>query len=85
MAILDAPSLRANETAVETAPTVQLTGMERRIITLVAQGLSNDDVADRLLVRQSTVKWHMHNIFAKLDVRSRTAALAETRRLGLIA
>jgi ATP/maltotriose-dependent transcriptional regulator MalT len=63
---------------------VKLTEVERRIIALVAQGLSNRDVAERLLVRESTVKWHMHNVFGKLDVRSRTGALAEVRRLGLI-
>jgi ATP/maltotriose-dependent transcriptional regulator MalT len=66
------------------SPAIRYTDMERRILLLVAQGLSNLHVAERLLIRESTVKWHMHNIFGKLDVRSRTAALAESRRMGLI-
>jgi LuxR family maltose regulon positive regulatory protein len=68
----------------EPTQTIRYTDMERRILLLVAQGLSNLHVAERLLIRESTVKWHMHNIFGKLSVRSRTAALAESRRLGLI-
>jgi LuxR family transcriptional regulator, maltose regulon positive regulatory protein len=61
-----------------------LTDTERRMLTLVGQGLSNADLAGRMLVQVSTVKWHLHNTFEKLGVRSRTAALAEARRLGLL-
>jgi len=62
-----------------------LTDTERRVLALVGQGLSNADLAGRLLIQVSTVKWHLHNAFEKLGVRSRTAALAEARRLGLLA
>lgn len=79
------PATPAASAAKDADLPIQLTDMERRIMTLVAQGLSNRDVAERLLIRESTVKWHLHNIFGKLAVRSRTAALVETRRLGLIA
>jgi ATP/maltotriose-dependent transcriptional regulator MalT len=61
-----------------------LTDTERRVLALVGQGLSNADLAGRLLIQVSTVKWHLHNAFEKLGVRSRTAALAEARRLGLL-
>ncbi len=69
----------------ELPATVGLTEMERRILMLVGQGRSNAELAEHLLVQVSTVKWHLHNVFGKLDVRSRTAALAEARRQGLVA
>jgi len=79
------PSSHADDHAREPTAAAELTDMERRLLSLVAQGLSNADLAERLLVQVSTVKWHLHNAFGKLGVRSRTAALAEARRLGLVA
>jgi LuxR family maltose regulon positive regulatory protein len=64
-------------------PAVPLTSMERRVLGLAAEGLSNAQIAARTLTRLTTIKWHMRNIFQKLDVRSRTAALAQARRAGL--
>lgn len=61
----------------------QFTLMERRILGLAAQGYSNGRIAESLMIKVSTVKWHMQNIFGKLNVHSRTAAIAESRRLGL--
>lgn len=80
-----APSSRADDHTREPPAAAELTDMERRLLSLVALGLSNADLAERLLVQVSTVKWHLHNVFGKLGVRSRTAALAEARRLGLVA
>ena len=68
----------------EAVGTVRLTPMEHKILHLVTQGHSNATVAEMLVVKLSTVKWHMQNIFAKLHVKSRTAAIAEARRLGLV-
>ncbi|MCE3289519.1 MAG: hypothetical protein K0R83_1531 [Caulobacter sp.] len=79
------PSSQADDRAREPTAAAELTDMERRVLSLVAQGLSNADLAERLLVQVSTVKWHLHNAFGKLGVRSRTAALAEARRQGLVA
>lgn len=62
----------------------QFTPMERKILSLAAQGYSNSKIAESLMIKVSTVKWHMQNIFGKLHVRSRTAAIAEARRLGLV-
>ncbi len=53
-----------------------LTEREREIVDLIAQGLSNQQIADRLVVSLSTVKWHNYQIFAKLGVTNRTAAVA---------
>jgi LuxR family maltose regulon positive regulatory protein len=60
-----------------------LTEMERRVLSLAAEGCSNAQIAERTLTQLTTVKWHMHNIFAKLSVRSRTAAIVQARRAGL--
>ncbi|MGV8995599.1 MAG: LuxR C-terminal-related transcriptional regulator [Parvibaculaceae bacterium] len=63
---------------------VHLTKMERKILTLAAQGFSNGDISVREIIKLTTVKWHMQNLFGKLQVKSRTAAIAEARRLGLL-
>ena len=60
-----------------------LTGTERDVLSLAAQGHSNAEIAALLSVRVTTIKWHMKNLFAKLEVRSRTAAIAQARRLGI--
>jgi two-component system nitrate/nitrite response regulator NarL len=60
-----------------------LTGRERQIIlTLAAGGLSNRDVGRQLSLSEGTVKAHLHNIYKKLGVNSRTAlvAIAYTHR-----
>lgn len=54
-----------------------LTRKERDVVQLVASGLSNEEIGGRLGVAEVTVKWHLRNIFQKLGVRSRTAAVAK--------
>ncbi len=51
-----------------------LTEREREILALVAEGLTNAQIARRLNVRTATVKFHLRNIFQKLGVRNRTEA-----------
>lgn len=72
--------------AAESGPSlpVQLTEMERRVLNLTAEGCSNGEIAERAMIKVATVKWHLQNLFHKLDVRSRTAALAAARRAGLL-
>lgn len=60
-----------------------LTDTERRVLALAAQGLTNADIAARMAIGVTTVKWHLRNVFAKLSVRSRTAAFVQARRLGI--
>jgi DNA-binding CsgD family transcriptional regulator len=55
----------------------QLTPRERQVATLVARGLSNNEVAHQLRLSRGTVKLHMHRILQKLGARSRYAMLAE--------
>ena len=58
----------------------RLTPREREVMTLVAQGLTNAEVAERLWIAPGTVRRHLENIYAKLDVHTRMAA-AERLRL----
>jgi DNA-binding CsgD family transcriptional regulator len=60
-------------------PSLGLTDREHEVLELVAAGKSNAEIAAELVVAQGTVKKHLDNIYAKLGVGSRTAAVAATR------
>ena len=57
---------------------------ELEILTLMAQGLSNQQIADRLFVSLNTIKTHAANLFLKMEVERRTQAVEKGRRLCLI-
>lgn len=57
---------------------------EQGVLELIAQGLSNQDIADCLHISLHTVKTHARRINAKLDVKSRTQAIVRARELGLL-
>jgi LuxR family maltose regulon positive regulatory protein len=61
-----------------------LSEREREVLRLVAEGYSNQQIAERLVISITTVKTHMGNIFNKLGVTSRTQALARAESLGLL-
>ena len=61
-----------------------LSARELDVLRLVAEGLSNRDVARRLVVSEATVKTHLNHVFAKLGAESRTAAVASARAAGLL-
>jgi LuxR family maltose regulon positive regulatory protein len=61
-----------------------LTDREQEVLHLLAEGLTNKKIADRLIVAPSTVKQHLKNIYSKLDVHSRTEAVARGRDLNLL-
>jgi two-component system nitrate/nitrite response regulator NarL len=63
---------------------VTLTDREREVLRLVADGRSAPDIASRLFIEASTVKSHLHNIYEKLGVSDRAAAVAEGMRRGLL-
>ncbi len=67
----------------EPDPTV-LTVRELDVLRLVADGLSNREAAKSLFLSEMTVKSHLVHIYDKLDARSRTAAVARARELGLL-
>ena len=61
-----------------------LSARELEVLRLVAQGLSNGEIAQRLVVSLGTVKSHVHSLIAKLSVHSRTQAIARARELDLL-
>jgi DNA-binding NarL/FixJ family response regulator len=61
-----------------------LTEQEVRILKLMAEGMSNSEVAESLSVSRNTVKTHVHNIFAKLGVTDRTQAVILAMRKGMV-
>lgn len=65
-------------------PAQALSTRETQVLTLVANGLSNQQIAERLLVSQATVKSHLVHVFTKLGADSRTSAVALGVRRGLI-
>jgi DNA-binding CsgD family transcriptional regulator len=61
----------------------EVTARERQVLALLAEGLTNRQIAERLVVSEHTVHRHVTNILRKLDLPSRTAAAAEAVRAGL--
>jgi ATP/maltotriose-dependent transcriptional regulator MalT len=54
------------------------------VLRLLAAGFANNEIAKKLFISINTVKTHISHIFGKLDVASRTQAVAEARRLRLV-
>lgn len=63
---------------------VRLTPTEIKVLSLIAQGHSSKEAADRLVVSKRTVDFHLVNVYDKLQVNNRIQALRAATRLGLI-
>lgn len=61
-----------------------VTGRELQILRLVAEGHANREIADRLYTSESTVRFHIHNLFTKLGVKRRTELVSVARQRGLV-
>ncbi len=61
-----------------------ITGREMEVLRLLAKGCSNRQIAETLFLAEGTVKYHVHHLLQKLNVQSRTQALARAKDLGLI-
>lgn len=61
-----------------------LTEREREVLRLLLAGASNREIARRLVLSVNTVKRHVYNLCGKLDVQSRTQAIARARTLNLL-
>ena len=75
------PDFKLNE------PEFQRLGISKReyeVLELMAQGLSNREIADKLFVSLNTVKTHSSNLFMKLDARRRTQAVRRAKEFGLL-
>jgi DNA-binding NarL/FixJ family response regulator len=65
--------------------TLRITPREHEILALIAQGLSNREIAEKLFVSENTVKTHSSRLFDKLNARRRTQAVQIAKQSGLIA
>jgi DNA-binding CsgD family transcriptional regulator len=68
----------------ERVPLPEVTARERQVLRLLAEGLTNRQIASRLVVSEHTVHRHVTNILRKLDLPSRTAAAARAVQAGLL-
>jgi DNA-binding NarL/FixJ family response regulator len=81
--LLESPSLPMHS-QVPAAQRSSLTERETEVLNLIAAGLSNQQIAVRLVVTTGTVKKHLEHIYTRLDVHTRTSAVAQARMLGII-
>lgn len=70
--------------ATRAAPVNALTEREQAVMRLVSEGLGNKEIGRRLSLSDNTVKFHLRNIFAKLNVTTRTAAVSAARQSGIL-
>ena len=68
----------------EAAPTPTLTTRECDVLQRVAAGMSNRAIADDLIMSPATVKWHLEQIYQKLQAHNRCGAVTQARALGLL-
>lgn len=64
---------------------LSLSKRELEVLQLMADGLSNQEIAERLFVSLNTIKTHSSKVFEKMDVKRRTQAVEKAKRLSLIA
>ena len=76
--------LAARRPAAPAASVAVITPREREVLVLVAQGLSNTEIADRLVLAEQTVKSHVSRVFTKLGVRDRAQAIVHAYESGLV-
>ncbi len=79
--VIASPDFKLNE------PELKRLGISKReyeVLELIAQGLSNQEIAEKLFVSLNTVKTHSSNLFMKLDARRRTQAIHRAKELGLL-
>lgn len=72
------------DSPLEVTPPGPLTSREEQVLQLVAAGLTNQEIAEELVISPETVKKHTSHIFGKLSVKNRTEATAKARMLDLL-
>ncbi|WP_275683191.1 LuxR C-terminal-related transcriptional regulator [Scleromatobacter humisilvae] len=80
----------ANARAIEPGDDVgtaaeELTKREVAILKRLESGMSNREIAESIFISEGTLKWHLHNIYGKLDVKNRAGAMVRARGLGILA
>ena len=86
LVVLDAALARTGlpDASVEAEPGEELSARERQVLTLLASGLSNRKIAERLGISEHTAKFHVMSILAKLGAATRTEAVVIAARRGLL-
>jgi LuxR family maltose regulon positive regulatory protein len=84
LTVAQAPKSKMGLAQVENFIIEPLSERELEVLQLIAAGLSNREIAQKLVITVGTAKTHANNIYRKLDVRSRTQAVARATELGLV-
>ena len=79
-----APPAPAEAARLRSNPSMALTPKEREVLELLARNLSNKEIGLAMQVGEATIKWHMKNLFAKLDAGTRKQVVQRSRILGLL-
>lgn len=79
--IANQTSFNRNQTEIDK---LKISKRELEVLELMAQGLSNQEIANRLFVSLNTIKTHSSNLFEKLEVKRRTQAIETAKKLQLI-
>lgn len=75
------PDFKVNESEINR---LGLSKRELEVLQLMAEGLSNNEIADKLFVSLNTIKTHSKNLFGKMDVERRTQAVDKAKKLSII-
>lgn len=75
---------KASGKAIEFSDFVSFTSQEKKVLNLIAEGYSNEEIAKTIYISKDTVKAHLKSIYKKLQVKSRTSAAVEAIRRGLV-
>jgi ATP/maltotriose-dependent transcriptional regulator MalT len=62
----------------------ELTKRELSILKRLESDLSNKEIAEAIFVTEGTLKWHLHNVYGKLNVKNRSGAMTRARALGIL-
>ena len=79
-----APTPVAEALRLRSQPSMALTPKEREVLELLTRNLSNKEIGLAMQVGEATIKWHMKNLFAKLDAGTRKQVVQRARILGLL-
>ena len=79
--VMVGPDFMRNDDALQR---LEISKREHEVLELMAQGLSNQEIADKLFVSLNTIKTHSSNLFLKLEVKRRTQAVQKGKELRLI-
>lgn len=73
-----------NPADVEMPAAAELTPREQEVLLLMADGMTNREIAEHLFLAEGTVKLHLHRVYTKLDAGNRVQAVSKAQSLGII-